>query len=82
MKTLIIIISFLGRIITACLFIGGLWLLADQVNSVNTGGSLLGIALLIVLVWNILLKDEIRAMQKRLRDANGYAQYYWEHDGI
>jgi hypothetical protein len=82
MKILLTIISILGRIITAGLFIGGIALMAQQVNSGNNGGALLGIGLLVVLVWNILLKDELRAMQKHLRETRSYAQKFWEYDDI
>ena len=82
MKPLLLILSILGRVFTAGLFIGGLWLLAQQVNQGNAGGQLLGLALLIVLVWNILLKDQLRAMHKHLRETRTYAQKYWEYDDL
>lgn len=52
-------------------------IIAQQVNTLNTGGIILSLTLIVVLVWNIFLRDEYRALYKSFKQTRIYAQRYW-----
>lgn len=62
-----------------CFLIGlYLWMISTQVNSGNSIGSILGLSLVVVLFYNIYLRQEHRAIRQAMKDTQHFAQKYWD----
>jgi len=67
--------------ITLKSFIAGiyLYLIAQQINSGNNTGIILGLTVVVVLIVNIYIREEYHAAKRHLKDTQHFARKYWEH---
>jgi hypothetical protein len=67
-------------LITLKSFVAGLYLylIAQQVNTSNFSGTVLGLSIVVVLFCNMYLREELHAAKRHLNDTRHYARKYWE----
>lgn len=67
--------------ITVKSFLAGMYLymISTQVNAGNSIGTILGLSIVVVLFYNIYLKQEYHALKQHLKDTRYFAQKYWDH---
>lgn len=69
----------IASITVKCFILGVyLWMISTQVNSGNPIGSILGLTVVVVLFYNIYLRQEYRAIRQHMKDAQHFAQKYWD----